>query len=200
MAEDYLTKFASPGFYGNPSALGQPPAGNRRVSGSTFSDDVDYQAQQDAINSYEKNVEEYNPQTDRILTTEIDTVDESGESAMAANQRSSEVAARNRSRYGVQFNAAQAGEETRLENYSGNRNVANARNMAMRSDDKLNDARLQVGNQLGASNLSNIIGGLLQYGQASVNKKNAYQKDRNNAKKAYLASFRKLVKYGSIII
>ncbi len=183
MAEDYLQKFASPGFY-KPTALGTPTSGNRRVSGSTYSDDVDFQAQKAAIDSYEKNVEEYNPQTERILTTAIDTVDESEDMAVSANERALAQAERDRGRYGVQFNAAQAGEESRLANFAGQRNISNARNMAMRSDEMLNDIRLQIGNTLGAQNLSNVLGGLLQYGQASVNKKNAYQKSRNAAKKS----------------
>tara|TARA_B100001094_G_C18128665_1_gene770966 strand:- start:253 stop:852 length:600 start_codon:yes stop_codon:yes gene_type:complete len=183
MAEDYLQKFASPGFY-SPNALGTPPSGNRRVSGSTFSGDVDFQAQEEAINRYEKNVEEYNPQTERILTTEVDTVDESVGLAAAANQTSAERAKRDRGRYGVEFNAAQTKEENRLNNFAGQRNLANASNMARRSDESLNDSRLQMGNMLSANNLSNFIGGLLQYGQASVNKKNAYQKNRNAAKKS----------------
>ena len=86
MAEDYLQKFASPGFY-KPTALSTPTSGNRRVSGSTYSDDVDFQAQKAAIDAYEKNVEEYNPQTERILTTAIDTVDESEDMAVSANER-----------------------------------------------------------------------------------------------------------------
>lgn len=187
MAEDYLTKFASPGFYGNssaPSALGQLSGGNRRVSGSTFTGDVDYQAQQEAINRYEKNVQDYGAQTERVLTTEIDTVDESGETAEAANKSALGQAERDRKRYGVEFNAAQASEESRLSNFQGASNVANARNMARRSDETLNEERLKIGSQLGSNNLESLLTGLLQYGQANINAKNAYQQSRNNAKKS----------------
>jgi hypothetical protein len=184
MAEDYLTKFASPGFYGNPSALGQPAGDNRRVSGSTFTGDVDYQAQQEAIARYEKNVQDYQAQTDRALTTEIDTVDESGQAATAANESALGQAERDRRRYGVQFNAVQASEESRLANFSGASNVANAMNMARRSDETLNEQRLQIGSQLGSNNLSSLLSGLLQYGQSNINAKNAFQQNRNNAKKS----------------
>jgi len=124
-------------------------------------------------------------QAEQALMTDIDTVEEQQNKAIAANERAQAEAARNRSRYGVQLTGAEQKELTKIGSLAKASTVSGAMNLARRSDDEINLANTLAMTEILQGGVKSALAQLQAFRDIGVARENQYTKARAGAKRSY---------------
>jgi len=116
------------------------------------------------------------------LETPIDTVAESEQAAIEANLRAQGQTARLQSRYGIQLTPAERQQQAKLQQLSGQSNVAGAMNFARRRDEEANLQRLSTLANIYSSQRAGALGNLATLAGLNTARKNAYERARAGAR------------------
>ena len=122
---------------------------------------------------------------EQALMTDIDTVEEQQNKAIASNKRAQAEAARNRSRYGVQLTGAEQKELTKIGSLAGASTVSGAMNLARRSDEEINLANTLAMTQVLQGGVKSALAQLQSFRDIGVARENQYTKARAAAKRSY---------------